>query len=462
MLFKKARGHIFDISAFVSTFLTLPLFFYKLGQTSLVSWDEAWYAEVARNMLKTGDIINMSWNHHLYNDHPPTGYWIMALFYKIFGVNEFWTRFPSALAGITSMILLYFLGKKLFNPLVGLISSITLSSAIWFIYRSRLGDLDTLLTMFFLLTILLAIKAAENRRFIFPLAISLILLLLTKTLVPFVIIPTLIFIFFKNKLYKWYDFILPVILVIIVVGGWFAIQIPQDGNFITDSLGIGLRGITLKSNYLYNINLAKDYLHSGIGKWFWPGIASIFLSAFLKQKRFLIFTIFFVCFMFPTIFSPKTQIWHLIPTFPILILVYFGFVYVILEKYLKRFRYQLFIIFIFFNSIIYSNQVKMIWYQFIDIPAFISDEAILSKEAGKYPQHLNIDGAFMPTAIFYSEKSTVDQIQIERLDSLLNSNEEFLMITRKENLINNKKISKNSFQILKEDRDKVLILHKSL
>ncbi len=404
----------------------------------------------------------MSWNDHLYNDHPLTGYWIMALFYKIFGVNEFWTRFPSALAGIISMLLLYFLGKKLFNPLVGLASSIALSSAIWFIYRSRLGDLDILLTMFFLLTILLAIKALENKKFIFPLAISVILLLLTKTLVPLVIIPLLIFVFFKNKLYKWYELILPVTLVLVVAGSWFVIQIPQDPNFVHDSLGIGLRGMTLKTNYLDNINLAKEYLHSGIGRWFWLGIASIFLSVFLKQKRFLMFTLFFVCFMLPIIFSPKIQIWHLIPTFPILILVYFGFTFTVLEKYLKNFKYQIFAIFILINSIIYFNQVRLIWYQFIDIPAFVSDEAILSKEAGKYPQHLYIDGPFMPTAIFYSEKGTVDQIQIEHLNSLLNSNEKFLMITRKENLIGNKKISENSFQILKEDRDKVLILHKPL
>ncbi|MDO8573676.1 MAG: glycosyltransferase family 39 protein [Candidatus Daviesbacteria bacterium] len=461
-ILKRNSHYLFDVFAFVSVFLTFPLFFYKLGQTSLTSWDEAWYAEVARNMLKTGDIINMSWNNHLYNDHPPAGYWIMAFFYQIFGVNEFWTRFPSALAGIISMLLLYFLGKKLFNPLVGLVSSIALSSAIWFIYRSRLGDLDILLTMFFLLTILLAIKAYENKKFIFPLAISITLLFLTKTMVPLVIIPLLIFIFYKNKLYKWYEFILPITLILVVAGGWFTTQIFQDDNFIHDSLGIGLRGMNLKSNYLDNINLAKEYLHSGIGKWFWPGIASIFLSVFLKQKRFFLFTFFFVCFMLPIIFSPKIQIWHLIPMFPILILVYFGFVYVILEKYLKHFKYQIFAIFIFFNSIIYFNQVKMIWYQFIDIPAFVSDEAILSKEAGKYPQHLNIDGVFMPTAIFYSEKGTVNQIQIERLNSLLNSNEEFLLITRKGNLINNKEISEKSFQILKEDRDKVLILHKPL
>lgn len=458
-LYKKFnQNYLFYILVSMVVLLTLPLFLYKLGQTSLVSWDEAWYAEVARNILKTGNLINMSWNNRLYTDHPPAGYWLMALTYKILGINEFWTRFPSALSGITCIILVSFLGKKLFNPVVGLVSGIALSSAIWFIFRSRSGNLDVILTMFFLLTILLAIKASENKKFIFPLAISITLLFLTKTMVPFVIIPPLILILYKNKLYKWYEFILPVVLILITAGGWFTLQIIQDHNFIRHYLGIGLRGITLKAAYLANLNLTVQYLHSGIGKWFWGGIVSLCLAVLLKQKRFFIFIVFFVGFILPIIFSPKIQIWHLIPTFPFLILVYFGFVYAILEKYFNSWKYQLYAIFLVFNSILYFNQIKMIWYQIIDIPAFISDEAILSKEAQKYPQHLMIDGDFVPAAIFYSNKKSVDQIQIEQLVSLLQSKDDFLMITRK-NSLNDSNIPKNAYKILKEDRDKVLILH---
>jgi len=453
------RNHLFDILALISTLLTFPLFFYKLGQTSLVSWDEAWYAEVARNILKTGNLYNLHWNKQPFGDHPPVGFWIMALTYKIFGINEFWTRFPSAISGIVSIFLLYLLGKKLFNPLVGLCSSIALSSAIWFIYRSRLGDLDIFLTMFFILTILLAIKASENKKYILPFTASLSLLFLTKAMVPLAILPSVFLIFLKNKIYRWRDLILPVVIFFTVIVNWFAYRIFQDHNFIHNYLEIGLRGISLKTSYFANLSLAKDYLHSGIGKWFWLGLGSLILSVFLTQKRFFIFIIFFVSFMIPIIFSPKIQIWHLIPIFPFLILVYFGFTYAVLEKYLSNWKYQIYTIVILFSSMLYFNQIKMIWYQLIDIPAFVSDEAILSKAAEKYPQNLMIDGDFIPAAIFYSGKEKVDQIQIAWLVSILNSDASFLMITRKMSL-NNPNISKNDYEIIKEDRDKVLILHK--
>ncbi len=441
--------------------LILPLFFYKLGQTSLISWDEAWYAEVAKNIMESGDIINMTWNQQPYFDHPPTGYWLMAATYKLFGVNEFWTRFPSALSGIISIILLYLLGKKLFNPLVGLSSAVALSSAIWFIFRSRSGNLDIILTMFFLSTLYLAIKASENRRYFLLLSTSLAFLFLTKTMVPLAIIPTLLLIFFRKKGYKLQNLILPILLFLSIAGGWFASQIIQYPSFIQKFIDVGLRGTSLDSSYLTNIILAKEYLHSGVGKWFWLGIISLLLSIFLKQKRFYILVLFFLSFMLPIIFSPKIQIWHLIPLFPILILIYFGFTFAFLEKYLSKWKYHLYLFILLFSAYIYINQIKMIWYQFIDIPAFVSDEAILSKEAAKYPQKLIIDGEYRPAALFYSEKGSISQAPKREEDfiSLLKGDSEYLMITNKWRL-DNPKISPQDYKILKEDRDKVLLLHK--
>lgn len=453
----------------VPILLTLPLFFYKLGQTSLVSWDEAWYAEVAKNIMQSGSLINMTWNGSPYFDHPPTGYWLMAATYKLFGVNEFWTRFPSAIAGITSIILLYLLGKKLFNPLVGLSSAIALSSATWFIFRSRSGNLDIILTMFFLLTFLLAVKAHENKKYLYPFVISLSLLFLTKAMVPLAIIPPLILIFYKqsfsanrNKLYKLRDLILPTLLLLTIAGGWFTSQIIQYPNFIQNYLGVGLRGVNLQPSYSANLLLTKDYLYNGIGRWFWPGVLSLGLSIFLMQKKFFILLIFFVSFILPIIFSPKIQIWHLIPLFPILLLSYFGFVFAFLEKYLPRRKYQLYGVILFLSAFIYVTQIKMIWYQFIDIPAFVSDEAILSKEAGKYREKLIVDGEYRPAALFYSEKGHIEQApkKDEEFISFLSSQDNFLLITNKWRL-EKLNIPAKDYQILKEDRDKVLIIHKA-
>lgn len=461
-IFKKNnRDYLPNISLCIFVFLILPLFFYKLGQSSLISWDEAWYAEVARNILKTGNIINLAWNNLPFIDHPPTGFWLMAITLKIFGVNEFWVRFPSAVSGIISIFLLYLLGKKLFNPIVGLSSAVALSSATWFIFRSRSGNLDIFLTMFFLLSLLLAIKTVLNKKYLIPLAISLVFLFLTKSMVPLAIIPALFLIFYQNRLYKWHDLVLPALIFLVICGGWFILQIIQYPNFIQNYFGVGLRGFNLNSNYFANLKLTKDYLYNGIGKWFWLTIFSLILSIFLKQKRFFILIIFFLSFILPIIFSPKIQIWHLIPLFPILLLIYFGFTFSFLEKYLPKWKYQIYCLIIFFSAFIYFNQIQRIWFEFIDIPAFVSDEEILSKEASKYPYRLIIDGEYRPSALFYSEKGHVTQAPKKEADffSIFTSENKFLLITNKWRL-DKLQPSLQNYEIIKEDRDQVLILHK--
>ncbi len=456
------KKYLFDLSFFIFVILILPLFLYKLGQSSLVSWDEAWYAEVARNIIQSGNLINMTWNGNPYFDHPPAGYWLMAGVYKTFGADEFWTRFPSAFSGIISIIMLYFLGKKLFNRIVGLSSAIALSSAIWFIFRARSGNLDIILTACFLLTFLLAVMASENKKYLLPFSLSISFLFLVKTMVPFTIILPLFLIFYSTKKYNLKDLILPALLFFIITVGWFISQIIQFPSFIQNYLGVGLRGTSLDSAYLTNLNLAKEYLHSGIGRWFYPTVLSFILSIFLRQKRFFILIIFIFSFILPIAFSPKVQIWHLIPLYPFLILIFFGFTFAFLEKYLPKWKYPVFGLILIFSAFIYFNQVKMIWYQFIDIPSFVSDEAILSKEAGKYKQQLIIDGEYRPAALFYSKKDSITQAPKKEEDfvALLNNKEEFLMITNKWRL-DNPKISTDNYQILKEDRDKTLILHKN-
>ena len=162
------KSYFLDILVTILLSATLPLFFYKLGQSSLVNWDEAWYAVISRNILTTGDPLNLIYNGLPYIDHPPAGFWLIALSFKLFGINEFTARLASAVAGFISLIVVYFLGKELFNRAVGITSALALSSSVWFLYRARSGNLDTILAMFFVLTLLFAVHAVKSNIFLIP------------------------------------------------------------------------------------------------------------------------------------------------------------------------------------------------------------------------------------------------------------------------------------------------------
>lgn len=435
--------------------LTIPLFFYKLGQSSLTSWDEAWYADIARTIVKTGDLINLKWNGIPYLDHPPFGYWVAALTFKIFGVNEFWARFPQAVSALVCLYFVYFLGKKLFSPLVGLVCALVLSSTPWFVNRARSGNLDILLTLLIIINLYSAFKAIKNQKYLLPLSFSLIALLLTKTMVPLVIIPSLIIILGpKNLVKKAWKYLLISLLVFL---GWLIYNIAKYPHFLSLYLDVGLRGVQPSTNYLANILLTKTYLYNGIGKWFWPGMMGFGIAIFLRQKRLLVLLFFVSTFLLPFVFSPKVQIWHLIPLYPFLILSFFGGFWVLLERYLYSKRYVLFGLIIILSSYFYLIQIRQIWYQIVDIPSYTSDEAILSREASKYPQKLLTDGDFDPAAAFYSEK-VVYKIKRDQLKELFQQVSPFLLITNDWRL-SESKIPSQSYQLIKKDRDKVLVLH---
>ncbi len=75
-------------------------FFWNLGSTGLVDETEPLFAEAARQMTVTGDWITPFFDGETRFDKPVLIYWLMAIAYSIFGVNEWAVRLPSALSGM--------------------------------------------------------------------------------------------------------------------------------------------------------------------------------------------------------------------------------------------------------------------------------------------------------------------------------------------------------------------------
>jgi len=82
-------------------------FFVGLGDLALLGPDEPRYAEVAREMFASGDYISPRLCGCLWFEKPVLLYWLGSAAYHVFGVNEFAARLPSALAALTTMLLLF-------------------------------------------------------------------------------------------------------------------------------------------------------------------------------------------------------------------------------------------------------------------------------------------------------------------------------------------------------------------
>ncbi len=98
-------------------------FFYRLGAMALIGPDEPRYAQVAREMLARQDPITPTLGGHPWLEKPVLTYWLMALSMRIFGVQEFAARFPSALLATVVAFLLYGVGRRVHSPLYGFFSA---------------------------------------------------------------------------------------------------------------------------------------------------------------------------------------------------------------------------------------------------------------------------------------------------------------------------------------------------
>lgn len=125
--------------------LAVP-FFQFLGHLPLIDPDEGRYAEIPREMLERADLITPTLNYVKYFEKPPLLYWINAASLKIFGMNEFAARFPSALCGLLTVLATYVIGRRLYGRRAAIIAALILGTSAGFVLQSRIILTDMLLT----------------------------------------------------------------------------------------------------------------------------------------------------------------------------------------------------------------------------------------------------------------------------------------------------------------------------
>ena len=101
--------------------VALLLFVPGLGAVHLFDWDEINFAEIAREMIVTGDYLRPQIDFQPFQEKPPLFMWMQALCMLVFGVGEFAARLPDAICGIVTLVVLYRMGTRLRNEVFGLL-----------------------------------------------------------------------------------------------------------------------------------------------------------------------------------------------------------------------------------------------------------------------------------------------------------------------------------------------------
>jgi 4-amino-4-deoxy-L-arabinose transferase-like glycosyltransferase len=211
--------------------LVLAVLPYFVGLDDSSIWDanEAFYTETPREMMESRDYVSPTFNYQPRLNKPVLSYWIVAGFYRFFGVSVWSERLAIAVGAVLLVAAAFFAARSLWSADAGLLAAIALASSPRVLMFARRIFIDVYITMFMGLTLLFFLLAERNpprRRFYLVLMyVAVGLGMLTKGPVA-VVLPALVFVLyllFQRRLGDLTRMMLPVgaIIVLAIVGPWY-------------------------------------------------------------------------------------------------------------------------------------------------------------------------------------------------------------------------------------------------
>jgi 4-amino-4-deoxy-L-arabinose transferase-like glycosyltransferase len=209
----------------------LVLFCVNLGDLPLRDWDEGTVAQVAKEISEApegswGWVFPTLWEEP-YLNKPPLIHSLIALAYKIGGINELTSRLPGALLTAISVVLLYQLGRELFVArMPALFSAFVYLTLLPIVRHGRLAMLDGPLLCFTMLTLWAILRARRDLRWALIAGIGLGLIGLSKGMIVLLLgAIALLFLFWDtprllSSVYLWVGVVLGSAPLII----WYALQ----------------------------------------------------------------------------------------------------------------------------------------------------------------------------------------------------------------------------------------------
>jgi len=316
---------------------------------------DAVQAQIARNMLVSGDWVTARLDGVAYLEKPPLVYWLMAGSYKIFGVHAWAARLPIALFCIGLCLLTAAFGVWAFDRKAGFYAGLCIGTCVGLYLFTRILIPDVILTF----TITLAMWAllrvtdeAETRPglWAFLLAASLGTGLLLKSLIGvlFPIAAGLLYLFLTNQLVKkktWKRLhpFSSLLLILLIAAPWHVLATLRNPPYFSLSMHSGpgeyhgfLWFFFINEQLLRFLNLRYPRDYNTVPRlWFWlfhlvwlfpwsvyfPAIAKLSFKPIDRAGRTRLLALCWVGFILVFFTFSTTQEYYSMPCYPALALL---------------------------------------------------------------------------------------------------------------------------------------------
>lgn len=222
--------------ALIAALLFIPF----LGNVHLFDWDEINFAECAREMITTHDYSTVRINYEPFWEKPPLFIWMQVLSMKTFGMNEFAARLPNALCGIATLLVLFSIGRRIYDERFGLLWVLAYAGSLLPHFYFKSGIIDPWFNLFIFLGVWRFVlylhefsdessKRPWNKNIVLS-AFFIALAILTKGPVAALVFGLCFVawrVFRRAPIMSWTHFGLYVLTVSAVGGAWFVVLAAQ-------------------------------------------------------------------------------------------------------------------------------------------------------------------------------------------------------------------------------------------
>jgi 4-amino-4-deoxy-L-arabinose transferase-like glycosyltransferase len=231
-----AKAYAFIVC--VASLLFIPF----IGNMPLFDWDEINFAECAREMIVSNNYSDVQLYFHPFWEKPPLFIWLQALSMNVFGINEFAARFPNALCGTITLLVLYKTGKELNDRRFALLWTFVYAATLLPHLFFKSGIIDPWFNLFIYVSVYYLIQHTNNPVGKYGYRTALLsgfflgLALLTKGPAALILVGLTVTVFFllgRLKAISSTKFLLTFFAAFLITGfSWFAVEVMKGNSHV--------------------------------------------------------------------------------------------------------------------------------------------------------------------------------------------------------------------------------------
>ena len=218
------------------------IWFGTLNYRHLIPSDEGRYAEMAREMLVTGDWVTPRYNGYKYFEKPPLQVWATAAIFQVFGIGDWQARLWTALTGFLTIFAIGFTGTRIYNARAGWLAAVVLASSPMWVISGHFNSLDMGLSAFLVVALcsLLLAQTSHNksscRNWMWACWVFMALATLSKGVIG-AAIPAMVFVAYSISTWDWkiwtrLRLFSGTIVFLLITAPWFILVAQRNPEFL--------------------------------------------------------------------------------------------------------------------------------------------------------------------------------------------------------------------------------------